>query len=47
MIFDDLVVGDTIFEDANTLLYDFTNQAVFGAACKQLHKRVENKELQA
>jgi predicted nucleic acid-binding protein len=47
MTFDDLVAGDTIFEDANTLLYDFTNHPIFGAACKQLHKRVENKELQA
>jgi hypothetical protein len=36
MTFADLVAGDVIFLDANTLVYHFTSDLVFGAACSQL-----------
>jgi hypothetical protein len=46
MTFADLVAGDAIFLDANTLVYHFTSDPVFGAACSQLLQRVENQEIQ-
>jgi predicted nucleic acid-binding protein len=45
MIFTDLVAGDSIFLDANILVYHFGPHAVFGSACNQLVQRIENKEL--
>jgi predicted nucleic acid-binding protein len=45
MIFADLVAGDSVFLDANTLIYYFGPDPVFGAACQQLVKRIENQEI--
>ena len=33
MIFADLAVGDSVFLDANTLVYHFAPDPVLGAAC--------------
>ena len=41
MIFTDLRVGDTIFVDANTLVYRFSLHARFGPACTDLLERIE------
>jgi predicted nucleic acid-binding protein len=46
MTFADLQAGDAVFVDANTLIYHFTNQAKYGAACTALAERIENKEIQ-
>src|SRR5262249_38798234 len=46
MTFDDLQSGDTVFLDANTLIYHFTNHPSYGGACTQLVERIENQELQ-
>jgi predicted nucleic acid-binding protein len=45
MIFADLVRGDSVFLDANTLIYHFGPHPTFGAACQQLVQRIENQEL--
>jgi predicted nucleic acid-binding protein len=45
MIFMDLLAGDSIFLDANTLVYHFGPHAVLGPACNQLVQRIENQEL--
>src|SRR5216683_845720 len=45
MTFADLVAGDTIFLDANTLVYHFTSDAQYGTACSQLLQRIENQEI--
>jgi hypothetical protein len=45
MIFADLVAGDVVFVDANTLVYHFGPHAAFGAACQQLVQRIENQEI--
>jgi predicted nucleic acid-binding protein len=37
--------GDAVFLDANVLIYHFTNDAKYGAACTQLIKRVELQQL--
>jgi hypothetical protein len=34
MTFADLALGASVFLDANTLLYHFTADAQFGAACR-------------
>jgi predicted nucleic acid-binding protein len=47
MIFTDLAAGDAVFLDANTLIYHFTNNPKYGAACTALVERIEQKELQA
>jgi predicted nucleic acid-binding protein len=47
MTFADLLAGESVFVDANTLVYHFTAHPVFGAACTQLVQRVENRELLA
>jgi Predicted nucleic acid-binding protein, contains PIN domain len=47
MIFDDLQAGDTVFIDANTFIYHFTNHPKFGPACTRLMERIENGELHA
>jgi predicted nucleic acid-binding protein len=46
MTFADLLAGESIFLDANTLVYHFTSGPVFGAACNRLLQRVENQEIQ-
>lgn len=46
MIFTDLQVGDAVFLDANTLIYHFTNNPKYGAACTTLLDRIEHQELQ-
>jgi predicted nucleic acid-binding protein len=45
MTFADLQAGDSIFVDANILVYHFTAHAAFGTACTQLLQRIENREL--
>ena len=39
--------GDSVFLDANTLIYHFTNHPKYGAACTALVERIELKEIQA
>jgi hypothetical protein len=43
MTFADLVAGDTIFQDANTLVYHFTSDPQYGTACSQLLQGIENQ----
>ena len=45
MIFADLAVGETVFLDANPLVYHFAPDPLFGAACNQLITRIEKKEV--
>ncbi len=45
MIFADLVAGESVFVDANTLIYHFGPHPTFGAACQQLVRRIENQDL--
>ncbi len=45
MIFADLVAGDEVFIDANTLTYHFEPHAVWGPPCTDLLQRIENREL--
>jgi predicted nucleic acid-binding protein len=45
MTFADLQGGESLFVDANTLVYHFAAHAAFGAACTQLLQRIENQEL--
>ena len=45
MTFADLVAGDHVFLDANTLVYHFGPHPTLGAACNQLVQRIENREL--
>jgi predicted nucleic acid-binding protein len=45
MIFADLLPGESVFLDTNTLVYHFAAHAVFGSACTQLVQRIENQEL--
>ena len=45
MIFTDLTAGASVFLDANTLLYHFTADANYGAACTELLERIERQEL--
>ena len=45
MTFADLLAGDAVFLDANTLVYHFTRDPVYGAACGQLLQRIENQEV--
>ena len=45
MTFADLKAGDSVFLDANTLVYHFTADAAFGTACTQLLQRIENQDL--
>ncbi len=45
MTFANLQAGDSIFVDANALVYHFTAHAAFGAACTQLLQRIENQDL--
>jgi predicted nucleic acid-binding protein len=45
MTFADLSVGDSIFLDANPLVYYFGAHAHLGPSSKQLIQRIENHEL--
>lgn len=45
MIFTDLTAGASVLLDANTLLYHFTADANYGAACTDLLERIERQEL--
>lgn len=45
MIFTDLPAGASVFLDANTLLYHFTAEANYGAACTELVEHIERQEL--
>ena len=46
MTFADLLAREAIFLDANTLVYHFVSDPLYGAACSQLLQRIENQELQ-
>jgi predicted nucleic acid-binding protein len=46
MTFADLQGGETVFVDANVLIYHFTNHPRYGAACTTLVERIELKEIQ-
>jgi predicted nucleic acid-binding protein len=46
MTFADLVTGEAIFIDANTLVYHFAPDPLYGRACAQLVERIENQEIQ-
>jgi predicted nucleic acid-binding protein len=43
--FADLVNGDSVFLDANTLIYHFGPHPQFGPACNELVRRIENQNL--
>ncbi len=45
MIFADLVAGESVFVDANVLIYHFGPHPAFGMACNQLVQRITNQEL--
>jgi predicted nucleic acid-binding protein len=45
MIFTDLLAGEAVFLDANTLIYHFTHDPVYGAARTQLLQRIEKQEV--
>jgi predicted nucleic acid-binding protein len=45
MTFADLVAGDQVFVDANTLTYHFQPHPLWGPACTQLLERIKNQEL--
>lgn len=45
MTFVDLVAGDAVFLDANTLVYHFVADPSWGAACSRLLQRIENQEI--
>jgi predicted nucleic acid-binding protein len=47
MTFLDLPAGADVFLDANTLVYHFTAEPLYGAACTALMKRIENRQLGA
>ena len=47
MIFADLLAGEAVFVDANTLVYHFSRHPQFGAACTALIDRIERRELPA
>jgi predicted nucleic acid-binding protein len=45
MTFDALLPGQAIFVDGNILIYYFTAHYRYGASCKKLLDRIENKEI--
>ena len=47
MTFADLSAGESIFLDANPLVYHFAPDPLFGPACNQLIARVENGDTHA
>ena len=46
MTFAHIPAGTAIFLDANTLVYHFANEPMYGTACTQLVKRVEQGQLE-
>jgi predicted nucleic acid-binding protein len=44
MILTDLVDGDSIFLDANILVYHFAPHPTHGQVCNDLIRRVENQD---
>jgi predicted nucleic acid-binding protein len=47
MTFGDLSPGDSVFLDANPLVYHFAADPVLGPPCSQLLARIGNQEIQA
>jgi predicted nucleic acid-binding protein len=45
MIFTDLPVGAAVFLDANTLVYHFSQDPRYGAACTELLERIARQDL--
>ena len=45
MILADLLVGESVFLDANIWIYHFGPHATLGAPCSQLVQRIENQQL--
>jgi predicted nucleic acid-binding protein len=45
MIFQDIRTGDSVFVDANAFIYYFAADPVFGPACDQLLRRIENQDI--
>jgi predicted nucleic acid-binding protein len=45
MTFADLVTGDTVFVDANTLIHLFQPHPQLGPFCQQLIQRIDNQDL--
>jgi predicted nucleic acid-binding protein len=45
MIFGDLLAGQSVFVDANTLVYHFEPHPIHGPACTALVKRIELQEI--
>ena len=45
MTFAQIPPGVSVFLDANTFVYHFTNEPTYGAACTQLLKRIEERDL--
>ena len=43
--FSSIISGTTVYLDANTLVYHFSQHATFGPACTDLLERIENKDL--
>jgi len=45
MTFADLLVGESVFIDANTFVYHFAPDPLLGAPCSELIDRIDNQEL--
>ena len=45
MIFQDIPTGESVFVDANAFIYYFASDPVFGPACDQLLRRIENQDV--
>jgi predicted nucleic acid-binding protein len=45
MTFAALLAGEATFLDANTLVYHFVSDPLYGAACSQVLQRIENQEI--
>jgi predicted nucleic acid-binding protein len=45
MTLDQIPSGTEVFLDANTLIYHFTNEPAYGAACTRLVERIEQSDL--
>ena len=45
MTFESIPIGSEVFLDANTLIYHFANDALYGASCTRLMERIEQGDL--
>jgi predicted nucleic acid-binding protein len=45
MIFDDIPAGTTVFVDANTFVYAFSQHAQFGTPCREFLDRIDRGEI--